>query len=79
MGEEREKERNFVGGVDAAVGDCRHHHRHHRSVYKKNFFCHHLLCGEWDQYKITRNALSMEVLAIRGEAHQCLCKQTVPW
>ena len=24
--------------VAAAVGDCRHHHRHHRSVYKKNFF-----------------------------------------
>ena len=24
--------------VCVCVGDCRHHHRHHRSVYKKNFF-----------------------------------------
>lgn len=40
--ERKESERGiFVGGgvgVAAAVGDCRHHHRHHRSVYKKNFF-----------------------------------------
>ena len=38
MGQEREKERNFVRGLMLLfVGDCRHHHRHHRSVYKKNF------------------------------------------
>ena len=41
---EREEEGIFYVGVGVAgsVGDCRHHHRHHRSVYKKNFFSHHL-------------------------------------
>ncbi|KAK7330073.1 hypothetical protein VNO77_24258 [Canavalia gladiata] len=32
------RERRRGDGVCVCVGDCRHHHRHHRSVYKKNFF-----------------------------------------
>lgn len=36
--ESDKRERRGRDGVCVCVGDCRHHHRHHRSVYKKNFF-----------------------------------------
>jgi len=36
--ESDKRERRKRDGVCVCVGDCRHHHRHHRSVYKKNFF-----------------------------------------
>lgn len=58
MREKRKSERGNLGvevflvlvldcwTVGVAVGDCRHHHRHHRSVYKKNFFATTFFVGD---------------------------------